>query len=342
MNKSKEISPFSLFAVLFVSFFSQVTLIQINHSSIITAVVAPLIAVCVSTVIYYLMAFLQKNSFIKVRNDEIISMLFAVIIILVLVYSSTHFLTLYGKMFTENLNTDADVFSMVVIILLVSIFGAINGVTSVSRTSIFVFAFTAIGLVILLCGNLSNFGFENLSFQDNFSFGDLLNKTVTNISYIFVLVILFFLGYSKDKKHNKSLIVFGIIAFLTLCLINVLTIIVLGKYSQLGHNNLFTLFRTASFGGITGFQSFYLIISTASIFVILSLCMASVKKAVNKKNNNIIYAFSILVIILYFCCRKIRFVNSIISNQNVFVIVTAVGIGAILLKSIIKSGDNSV
>ena len=247
------------------------------------------------------------------------------------------FLIRFGDMFVSGVNPNADTRVIAFLILCICVYGASKGINPLSRVSIFVFAFLIVAFAVIFFGNIKSFEFApNSTFIEKYRF---IHNPVSKISYIlynlrniqnnfadclifaFLPVIFGFNSTSTKNLSVKHHVITTLVIFGTLALTLLFTDFVTGAYSAQQPFSVQLLSKTAYFGDMKGFDSFYLAAVTSCVFVFETAVLISVSNCIvntsSKKTLLFVAIIALIMFVLFICADSYNAVKELLLN-NIF------------------------
>lgn len=241
------------------------------------------------------------------------------------VYSAEYFLVKYCDMFSKKLNSEANVYVVALILLVVCIYAAYKGTNAIARCSIFIFAFSFIVFFLIFAGNISNLEINATDFSFSGQKNDFINNTLFFLTLAFTAVIFAVLsGYTKNFRP-RQIVLSVIITAIVFALILFFTTFALGEYAFAQDYRCFLLSKTTHFGNLGGFDSLYLSVSVLTVFLAISLILTCICKSTGKSSSlPIILIFSIIIFILFIYANNLNAAKELLINHYLFNILTFV------------------
>ena len=206
------------------------------------------------------------------------------------------FLIRFCDMFVSGVNPDVNTKVIAFLILCICVYGASKGINPLSRVSIFVLAF------LIIASNIRS-------------------NVADCLIFAFLPVIFGFNSTSTKNLSIKQPVITTLIIFGTLMLTLFFADFVIGAYSAQQPFSVQLLSKTAYFGDMKGFDSFYLAAVTACIFVFVTAVLISVSNCiVNKSSKRTLVFVSIIAFImfvLFVCADSYNAVKELLLN-NIF------------------------
>ncbi len=243
---------------------------------------------------------LAKNSPKRIR------LILAAVYTVYFLYAALFFLIPYTEMFTKKYYTEASPCLISLLLIACCVYAAFKGPNVITRFGLFLFALAMITNLLLFGGSISSLDFSN-GFSFKGDFGSFLQNTVYFITPCFTAVI--FACLSSDTRQFKlrhtvfALGLTGVKYTLVLFFISY----AVGEYALRQEYRTFVLSRVAHFGAYAGIESFYMALSTMSVFMIISLLLCCMCRAVGKRGS--IKAISIFSGVIFL-------IHLISANQN--------------------------
>ena len=232
------------------------------------------------------------------------------------VYTAEYFLIKYCDMFSKKLNSEANIFAVALVLLVVCVYAAYKGTNAIARCSIFIFAFSFIVLTLIFTGNISNLEINTTDFYFSGSKSDFINNTSFFLTPSFTAVIFSVLsGYTKNFRSRQ--IVFSVVVTaIIFALILFFTTFVLGEYAFAQDYRCFLLSKTTYFGNVSGFDSLYLSISLLTAFLEISLILTCICKSTGKSSSlPTVLIFSVIIFVLFICSYHFNAVKELLTNN---------------------------
>ncbi len=136
----------------------------------------------------------------------------------------------------------------------------------------FVFAFLIIAFAVIFFGNIKSFEFAPNSTFVTSDFSNIRSNVADCLIFAFLPVIFGFNSTSTKNLSIKQPVITTLIIFGTLMLTLFFADFVIGSYSAQQPFSVQLLSKTAYFGDMKGFDSFYLAAVTACIFCFCNGC----------------------------------------------------------------------
>ena len=251
---------------------------------------------------------------------------------LYLVYTAVYFLTNYTDMMSEKINPEANKYFIAFLILATCSYGAWKSANALTRCAVFLFSFFVISTIIIFSGNISNLNFSDLEYD--WLISGSISDFFSYVSYFEVgaVISIIFCCLSGGKDNFKfRRVAVTLAGFLTFLIVSLFFIyFVLGDFGKNQNFQVATLSKASQLGSMRGFDSLYLIVSTSSIFLLISMLSVCMSKIVNCPGIfKISLGFCLAVFILYLCIESDYAVKEILFNTNIIMVLTIIGAIAI-------------
>lgn len=202
-----------------------------------------------------------------------------------LLYIAVYFLLPYTEMFCKKYYPDTSPCLIAFLLLGCCVYAAVKGVNVITRFGIFLFVLAMMTNLLLFGGCLSSVDFQNggafLSGEPQDLWQDALYfATPCFIAALFACLC----GDAKQFRVRHvtiALLMTGVKYALVLFFIT----FSVGAYAAKQEYRTFVLSRVAHFGSFSGVESFYMALSTMSVFMILSLLLCGITKSAGKPGN---------------------------------------------------------
>lgn len=234
------------------------------------------------------------------------------------------FLIRFCDMFVTGVNPSANTKVLVFLILCVCVYGASKGINPLSRVSIFIFAFLIIAFAVIFFGNIKSFEFAPNSTFARPDFSNISSNVADCLVFAFLPVIFGFNSTSTKNLSVKQPIITTVVTFSAMILTLLFTDFVTGSYSEQQPFSVHLLSRTAYFGDMKGFDSFYLAAITACVFVFVTAVLISVSNCIVNTSSKRTLAFTatiaLIMFVFFICADSYNAVKELLLN-NIFLTV---------------------
>ncbi len=245
----------------------------------------------------------------------------------------TGFMLRYTDMFSSSLNPETSVYVLSFVLLLTGVYTAVKGINTISRISVFIFAFLLLAFLLIFGGNIANLDFNVNSTELKTDYNSLMSGIAFFSSVSFIAVIFAFTSQSIKKYRLRHTIITVFAIFIFAALIVFFICFSLGSYGCRQPYQFCLLSRTSDYGAMRGMESFYLAAASASIFVLISSLLTCVKHSVEAKSGKrVLLLFALSVYILFVCAGTFNSVKEILNSIYVLNILNF--ISAVLIPTI--------
>ena len=252
------------------------------------------------------------------------------------VYAAEYFLLPYTDMFCKKYYTDTSPCFIALILLGCCVYAAFKGANVITRFGLFLFALAMLTNILMFGGSLSSLRLKGADFGIHGSASAFFHNAEYFITPCFISVIFACLsGYTGRFKLRQPIIAIALTG-LKFALVLFFITFAVGGYALRQEYQTFVLSRVAHFGAFAGVESFYMALSTMSVFMIVSLLLCAMRKAVNKSGSvKLISAFAAILFGIHTLAVYNGLVYDMFTNPmllNAFSLVTAVIIPSLYLK----------
>ena len=201
------------------------------------------------------------------------------------IYIAVYFLLPYTEMFCKKYYPDASPCLIAFLLLGCCVYAAVKGVNVITRFGIFLFVLAMTTNLLLFGGCLSSLDFQNggafFSGEPQELWQDALYfATPCFIAALFACLC----GEAKQFRVRHVTVALSMTGVKYALVLFFITFSV-GAYASGQEYRTFVLSRVAHFGSFAGIESFYMALSTMSVFMILSLLLCGVTKAACKPGH---------------------------------------------------------
>lgn len=277
---------------------------------------------------------------LSTRSPAFIKLPVAVFYACYFVYTALYFLIPYTDMFHSKYYPGVSPCLITVVLLGCCVYAAVKGVNVVTRFGIFLFLFAMLTNILMFGGNLTALELTASSVSWKGNAGDFWQNTRYFLTPAFIAVV--FACLNADIRNFRLRQPVCALFFTGLKYAAVLFFIrfAVGAYASRQEYPTFVLSRTAHFDRFAGVESFYLALATMSVFMIISLLLCCVTKAIDReKNLRTVILFTLILLAAYTVSAYLHSAKEILTNPNVFIIFT--GIAALLPLSGLIMGRKS-
>ena len=245
------------------------------------------------------------------------------------VYAALYFLIPYTDMFHSKYYPGVSPCLISVVLLGCCVYAAVKGVNVITRFGIFLFIFAMLTNILMFGGNLTALELTAGVFSWQGNAEDFRQNTRYFLTPAFIAVV--YACLNADTRHFRLRQPVLALVFTGMKYAAVLFFIrfAVGAYAGRQEYPTFVLSRTAHFDRFAGVESFYLALATMSVFMIISLLLCCVAKAVDReKNLKTVVIFTLILLAMYSVSAYADPVKEILTDPNIFIIFT--GLAALL------------
>ncbi len=232
----------------------------------------------------------------QIFKDNVSYKIFAIIFLAYFIVVDVLSLLRFQTFQINTNNQDSPTIVLVFLVLLTAFYGAYKGIDCIGRSSIIVFLFFIIGIILCVIGLFDNI---RLDYSEKFladGNSELFSNSLLIFSRSNILPQLFILSHFSNKKIAPFYL-FQILSVLILILIFFLTVVCLGRFAGTQNYPIFSLFTVSKLMPLERFDAIYTIISFMLISLKISVDIVAVKSLFKNGTRAIIF-FSGLVLIL--------------------------------------------
>lgn len=200
-------------------------------------------------------------------------------------FTAVYFLLPYTDMFTKKYYSETSPCFVALLLLLCCVYAAFKGANVITRFGIFLFVLAMVTNVLLFGGSLSSLQFNAEAFIPRGSFTDVWQDAGYFLTPCFTAVLFACLsGYTRNFRLRQPLIALAFTGLKYALVLFFITFAV-GEYALRQEYQTFVLSRVAHFDSFSGFESLYMALATMSVFMIISLLLCAMGKAVNRNGS---------------------------------------------------------
>lgn len=230
----------------------------------------------------------------------------------------TGFLIRYTDVFTKELNPEANVYFVAVLMLAVCIYAASKGINNLSRAVIFIFALSFVAFFIITLGNIANLNFEINKSNFSFNYNSVMQGVLFYSAIAFIAVIFGFTSLKAEKYKLKHTIITVITVFVAAAVLMFFIYFSLGKYAERQLYEVYLLSKASHIGVVSGMDSLYLAVLTSSVFVLITALLISMSNSVERKcRKKALLLFAVAVFILFICAQNFNNVKDILTDYYI-------------------------
>ncbi len=235
------------------------------------------------------------------------------------IFAALYFLLPYTDMFCKKYYTETDPCFVAFMLLICCVYAAFKGANVITRFAVFLFALAMVTNLLLFGGSLSSLRFD----EDSFRFEGGIQAFFRNTGYFFTpgfIAVLFacLSGYTRNFRLRQPVVALALTG-LKFALILFFIAFAVGEYASRQEYQTFLLSRVAHFGSYAGVESFYMALSTMSVFMIVSLFLCAICRAVGR-NGSLpwIAGFSAAIFLLRFAAEAFSPLRTVFTDPTVF------------------------
>lgn len=246
------------------------------------------------------------------------------------VYAALYFLIPYTDMFCKKYYPDASPCVIGLLLLVCCVYTAFKGANAITRFGIFLFLLAMLTNFLMFAGSVSSLDFDSGMWQLRGDVPSFLQNAVFFSTPCFAGVIFVCLvGDTINFKLRHPLIAIGLTG-VKFALVLFFIAFAVGEYAQRQEYQTFVLSRVAHFGSFAGVESFYMALSTMSVFMIISLLLCCVGKAAKKSESlPFISAFAAAVFVFRLLAYNNNSVKEILTDPFVFTLFSVLAAAAL-------------
>ena len=209
----------------------------------------------------------------------------AVIYCVCFVCAAVYFLYPYTDMFCKKYYDETSPCLIAFLMLGCCVYAAFKGANVITRFGIFLFVLAMVTNALLCGGSLFSLDFSYGSFALSGSLSDFLRCAIYFVTPCFIAVIFTCLSGSSRQFRLRQPVIALSLTGVKFALVMFFITFSVGEYATRQEYGTFVLSRAAHFGAFAGIESFYMALSTMSVFMIVSLLLCAAAKAVGKEGN---------------------------------------------------------
>lgn len=244
-------------------------------------------------------------------------------------YAALYFLIPYTDMFCKKYYPDASPCMIGLLLLVCCVYAAFKGANAITRFGIFLFVLAMLTNILMFAGSVSSLNLDSdiwLLRGDAPSFWQnaVFFATPCFAGAIFACLV----GDTVSFKLRHPIIAIAITG-IKFALVLFFIAFAVGEYAQRQEYQTFVLSRIAHFGSFAGVESFYMALSTMSVFMIISLLLCCAGKSAKKSESlPFISCFAAAVFLLRLFAYN-NSVEEILTNPLVFTIFSILAAAAV-------------
>ena len=200
-------------------------------------------------------------------------------------YIAVYFLLPYTEMFCKKYYPDASPCLIAFLLLGCCVYAAVKGVNVITRFGIFLFVLAMTTNLLLFGGCVSSLDFQNGGAFFSGEPEDFLQDMLYFATPCFIAALFACLCGSAKQFRTRHVTIALLMTGVKYALVLFFIVYAVGAYAARQEYRTFVLSRVAHFGSFSGIESFYMALSTMSVFMILSLLLCGVTKSAGKPGS---------------------------------------------------------
>ncbi len=240
-------------------------------------------------------------------------------------YVAAYVLLPYTDMFCEKYYPGVRPCLVGLCLLAACIYAALKGVRIITRFGVFLFVFALFTNLLLFTGNISLTDLSNGSFAFSADRDDVFGAFIYFCTPAFVSAIYACIAGETHSFHFRQPLLSLLFTAVKFALVMFFVTFSLGSYATRQDYQSFILSRTAHFGSFAGIESFFIALSTMSVFMIISLALSCMVKSTGKKRPMLeIVMYTLILFVITLLCEFSRTVKAFFSNEGILLGLTFV------------------
>lgn len=239
-------------------------------------------------------------------------------------YTAVYFLLPYTDMFRKKYFPGITPCMIAALLLIACVYAARKGVNVITRFGIFLFFFAMVTNLLMFGGSLSELDFRLYGFELQATPTGFIKDALYFVTPVFIAVIYGCL--SGETRHFRfrqpifALLFTGVKYALVLFFIR----FTLGDYASRQEYETFVLSRVAHFAGFAGIESFYLALSTLSVFMITALLLCCAVRGTGRDGDlKILIPFAAAIFFGHLAADYFDSFKELLTDATLFVILSA-------------------
>ncbi len=200
-------------------------------------------------------------------------------------YVAVYFLLPYTEMFCKKYYPDASPCLIAFLLLGCCVYAAVKGVNVITRFGIFLFVLAMTTNLLLFGGCVSSLDFQNGGAFFSGEPEDFLQDMLYFATPCFIAALFACLCGSAKQFRTRHVTIALLMTGVKFALVLFFILYSVGAYAARQEYRTFVLSRVAHFGSFSGIESFYMALSTMSVFMILSLLLCGITKSAGKPGS---------------------------------------------------------
>ena len=200
-------------------------------------------------------------------------------------YTAEYFLFPYTDMFCKKYYPDTSPCVIALILLICCVYAALRGANVITRFSVFLFALAMLTNLLMFGGSLSSLRFYSSDLGIRGGFSGFSQSFLYFLTPSFTAVLFACLsGYTRNFRLRQPVIALALTG-VKYALVLFFIAFAVGEYALRQEYQTFVLSRVAHFGAYAGIESFYMALSTMSVFMIVSLLLCAMCRSVDRNGS---------------------------------------------------------
>ena len=254
------------------------------------------------------------------RSSPAVRWIAAVVYCLCFLYIALYFLLPYTDMFCKKYYADTSPCLIALLLLACCVYAAFKGANVITRFGIFLFVLAMVTNGLLFGGSLSTLDFRNGSLGFEGSPGGFWQDTVYFITPCFIAALFVCLSDSARQFKTRHVLLALLLTGLKYAAVLFFITFSVCAYAARQAYSAFVLSRVAHFGSFAGIESFYMALSTMSVFMIVSLLLGCMDRAVGKSGSLPVTVFlTVTVFALHWLSEQYSSVKEFFSRPELLI-----------------------
>lgn len=233
-------------------------------------------------------------------------------------YVAAYVLIPYTNLFCEKYYPGVSPCVVGLCLLAACVYAAYKGVGIITRFGVFLFAFALLTNLLLFAGSASLIDFSNGSFSWHVNGGDAFGTFFYFCTPAFVSAFYACTAGETCSFRLRQPLLSVLATGFKYALVLFFVTFALGSYAGRQNYESYMLSRTAHFGSFAGIESFFIALSTMSVFMIVSLALCCMVKSTGKSHSlKDIILFSLIILVITLLCAFNRTVKAFFTNEAV-------------------------
>ena len=340
MDKSKSISPYQIFSVIFVTIVFSAMMYSnytVNNLDLLMLAVSAIFAIVVLSVLSIPLFIFAKRSenenIIRIiqAKKPVLSSIFSLVYIVYFMYSALVSLLVFSLLLSNFINPGLPFFAFFLLTLSCCYYSAYKGIAAIGRAAT-IFSTLIMLSIIIICFSLV-FRINLLNYSHIFieQPSEIFDNTIYLVAYASSIPSMFFFVHKIKGKVKKTVLSSVIVSNLTISALSIISFGVLGEYIHTTPYPFYTATQLIELGAFQRLDVIFLALWTVGMFVNVSLSLCALRECVQ---NSIMAEKAkilnpVLVIVVGICAFiSVRYepIRYIVMNSKImlvtFVVVT--------------------